>query len=312
MPLSHILAPLVLQKTRELMRATQPVSVQAKYVDEGSLPPMVQAQRVDESKFPPVKYGASNPPGVKVQANYVGAHPDVKVNARYVDENAPALRRGYLTIGAGKGKPVMPQQEPTEYDSSTPIGAYYGALHALPKGYEAFRGGALRGGEITLEKPIPNYAPPTQAAKKGKPGKYLQFAPGEEIGIAENGQPIRAPIPAGKPVITAPAGQPFAVNERGESLDVRGKNLGYLNKQDPSIRYADRRLSDVNMEDRDALGQSSLEQTFGPHMKEMVYDPKTKKMQFSPGYFEGMSKKDREAIKAGVKELASREKGTPT
>jgi hypothetical protein len=162
--------------------------------------------------------------------------------------------------------------------------------------------------------PSPTPAPtPTVKKKKGKAG-FLRVAPGEIIGTTESGVPIYADT-AKKGFVPAPAaGQPFATNERGEAIDRRGKNLGYLPQ--PGVRTLDRRPSDVSLgkqEMHDVFAVDVIQRRYAEHLKAMQENrdadgyPTDK---FPQGYFSGKSAAERKDIVAGVQALKEIERGT--
>jgi hypothetical protein len=146
-----------------------------------------------------------------------------------------------------------------------------------------------------------------QAAKQADlDAKHLQFpvvpaAPPVEVS-KKTDKRGRAMIPMGPGAV--------AVNERGESLDARGKNLGYL--QSGPARTGAMTPADVhqNMEQALRYGNQDaprlLHQLYGEHLKEMLENRDAQGMptdKFPAGYFKGMSPEQKKNIIEGVRLL---------
>ena len=144
--------------------------------------------------------------------------------------------------------------------------------------------------------------------------------------------PIAEPVtPNKRGVIMAAPGEPVAVNERGESLDIKGKKIpkkaGYLAQPalitpagDIPLRTGERRYSDVIMghkpgelEQTDPFAVQALEQRYGEHYRQSDVDRYgMPNLKFPDGYFKGKSKEEIDDIKSGVKALAALQRGTKT
>jgi hypothetical protein len=149
-------------------------------------------------------------------------------------------------------------------------------------------------------------------------------APGQrlQLGMSENGTPIYDDAPAaapapkakkGRKVIPAPTGA-AGTNERGESVDIRGKNLGYLAQEGP-VRTLERRQTDVSLgkaDTYDRFGVETLQRRFGEHLKAMQNNREADGMptdKFPLGYFDGMDARKKKEIEAGVARLKDVERG---
>lgn len=193
--------------------------------------------------------------------------------------------------------------EPKRYDPRSPAGSALAMLGSMKKYDPKIAEGIVRGMQKAKVqegvKPIPNAPVPAQpepvTPTKGKRGRVV--------------------IPMGKP------GEPVGVAEDGQAIDSRGRKLGYLN-QGPALvtPYGDVPLSNpvrtptgINVQPKDEFDAFWLEDHFGKHLKAMQDNRDANGMptdQFPPGYFQGMSKKERENIIKGVDALRKFQKGT--
>lgn len=142
-------------------------------------------------------------------------------------------------------------------------------------------------------------APSAPATPRAKPGK-LQLKKGEAVGI----------------------------DETGESVDRKGKKMGYLTSpaapmgtvNGMPLRDTARRQKDIlissdkgTLMDQDVFGANALKQLYEPHLKAMQdHFGDTGREEFPPGYFKGMSPEQQRNIELGVKALRAMERGQPT
>ena len=278
---------------------------------------------------------------------------EIEADLGYAPVGAP---QGYLqTVGAGS--PSTGEMKP--YNPNTPSGAMIGMAGALQKslgpaaaaGFWGKKGADLgldksgdnlvRGHEPTL---IPN-APLHGAVARTAPAQKILMPNGRTVAIApgdvtdELGRPVSVmppPVPfaqrKGPIVITLPAGEAVAENERGESLNRRGgRRLGYLpgEKQPahkegdpyfpqvlaPGMRTGDYRDSDISIADAERnpkpFDVAAMRRMYGKDLKAMQENRDADGMptdQFPPGYFRGMSEKDRANIEAGTRALMNIER----
>lgn len=120
-----------------------------------------------------------------------------------------------------------------------------------------------------------------------------------------------APMPVAKHIIIplGTPGAPIGTNERGEAVDIHGRNLGYLAQPDNPIVMP--QLPPLPSD----WSQQSLEKTYGKNLQDMQdnrNEDGTPTDAFPQGYFDGMSKEKRKGIEAGIKELMYRAGGTKT
>lgn len=271
--------------------------------------------------------------------------------ARKVAEIETALGRppsmpppsgGYLTVGYEKTpydpRGLMNKPEPKTFDpqAAGSGGGMQQALGAFQRsgdpGQRAFAKGAFLGMDDKFMKgyvqrpytppaPAPQpsrHAVPKKPGKAGKPGpNALVFAPGEQIGVTESGQPIYNERPkTWSEVYSDPKndprklrvkpGQAIGVDENGQSVDIRGKKLGYLNQPamvtpygDVPIRTGERNAGDIAEADRDPFAMSVIEKKYGKHLDEVEFN----NGKFPPGYFKGMKPEEKENIQKGVQLL---------
>lgn len=163
---------------------------------------------------------------------------------------------------------------------------------------------------------LPN-APVIGAAKRGEP-----------VGTTEAGEPIYQAPDKVKPSRTLKfkKGEPAGFDERGESVDVRGRKLGYLKgpagtfgEGHPMIDLARRQGDNIiskrtgTLANTDAFGAAALQQRYGEHLKTMQDNfNDTGKETFPPGYFDKMSSEQRQDIIDGVRALKLLERGQST
>ena len=188
------------------------------------------------------------------------------------------------------------------------------------------------------------YLKPVDARTRGDAGKSKDLYSGERsgapqimpnaapiktgaapIGMTESGMPIYAdadagvPAPKGRTIIKIAPGAAAGINERGQSVGARGKNLGYLGQPalvtprgDAPMRTGQRGFGDIVMsKDKglaspDAFGASGLQQMYGKHAQAMVDNRDANGMptdQFPAGHFQGMAPEEIENITRGVKAL---------
>jgi len=208
------------------------------------------------------------------------------------------LNAGYLQAGYEKTpydpKGLVNKPEPKPYDSRFSPQMYgLGMMQrSNDPGQQAFAKGVIEGGAgdgpVTKTKMIES-APerPMKLVKSGaKPAKYLQLPKGQAVGM----------------------------NERGESVDAKGKKLGYLGQpalvtpyNETPMRNADRRAADVSVsrhERGNKFSGDSLMKDYGEHLKEF----EANRGEFPKGYFDGMSKTKKQNIIDGVNELRARAK----
>ncbi len=151
----------------------------------------------------------------------------------------------------------------------------------------------------------------------------------EPIGMTERGEAVyRESSATYNPVPPAPTRGPLKLkrgdaagfDEKGESVDPRGRKLGYLATPAAPMGTVDgkpltdlaRRKTDAPMDRRDKFGASALKQQYEPHLKAMQeHFQDTGAEAFPPGYFNGMSPKKRKEIEEGVKALREMERGQP-
>lgn len=148
----------------------------------------------------------------------------------------------------------------------------------------------------------------------------------EPIGWTERGEAIyAAPPPAAKPgKLKLKKGQAAGIDETGETVDPKGKKLGYLAPptapmgtvvgpgRELPMRDLARRKTDAPMDKRDAFGAGALQQLYTPHLKALQDNfMDTGREEFPPGYFNGMSPTKKQEILDGVKALREMERGTP-
>lgn len=188
---------------------------------------------------------------------------------------------------------------------------------------QIFKGAAAQGVNKAIAKskikPIPNAPAPAQPVYPRARGG-IQVAPDEPIGMHEDGRAIYATEAAPKPVkkgkktiIQLPDGA-VGANERGESVNARGRNLGYL-KQDPNVRTLERGRADVALGEKntyDGFGAGVLKERFGEHLKAVEENRDQDGMptnKYPKGYFDGMDPKLKEQILHGVARLQELERG---
>lgn len=173
---------------------------------------------------------------------------------------------------------------------------------------------------------------------KGKAGSQSMVVPmpgkSEPIGWTETGEPIYADVKSGPKwtSVTSPPpgklklkkGAAAGIDETGQSVDPRGKKLGYLASptapmgavtapgREMPLRDLARRKTDAPIDRRDVFGAQSLKQLYAPHLKAMQDNfMDTGKEDFPPGYFNGMSPEQKQEILNGVKSLREMERGQP-
>ncbi len=168
---------------------------------------------------------------------------------------------------------------------------------------------------------------------------YLSAAPGQPLGFTESGVPIMAPTPQpktdkkGRTIISAAdLNTPGArINERGESLDKRGKKAAYLAPTDPNLHYP--RSDPMNPFEtggadkiamfKNAGGVATLQRRYEGHRKAMDEnrdDQGAPAGKLPDGYFEALgrergkpySKTERDDIMKGIEHLRQIDKGTRT
>lgn len=103
---------------------------------------------------------------------------------------------------------------------------------------------------------------------------------------------------------------PMGFAEDGQAVNARGKKLGYL--QDPNIRTLERRPTDVSLgakDTHDAFATGVIQRKYADHLKAMQYDSASGNMKFPLGYLDGMSKRERQDVEAGVRALQQIEGG---
>lgn len=139
-----------------------------------------------------------------------------------------------------------------------------------------------------------------------------------------------APRTRGKAVFKARPGEAFGVSESGQDVDIKGRKIGYLASPaivtpygDVAARTADKQKADVAMGDQDPFAADTLEQMYGPHLKEL----RSNNGKYPTGYFKTeleSAKKNKlvpptttleefkTSVQKGVKELQRREKEVRT
>ena len=245
--------------------------------------------------------------------------PQLAQKAKEIEAQFGHAPTGYLeNQGAGLQMVGQGKSDMQPYDPSTPMGRlkdpagpYLQAMGTMQKSKDPTQKAVARGmglgidphpypGSVVPAEPLP-LSPETRSPEpglsvKGK-GKYLKLPKGE-VGLDETGQ----------------------------SIDRRGKKLGYLGTPtivtpygDTPMRNADRRAGDVLASDRDPMAVESLKNRFGKHLKEMRENVDARGRptdQFPQGYFKNMSKAQRKTIEEGVKALQAvereQEKGIST
>lgn len=132
------------------------------------------------------------------------------------------------------------------------------------------------------------YEAPKQGASFEKPGRKLQLKKDQAVGI----------------------------DETGESVDRKGKKMGYLATPGAPMGTTDtgngklplknlaRHKTDAPMDKRDKFGAGALIELYAPHLKAMQDRfQDTGREEFPPGYFNGMTPQQQQDIEIGVKTL---------
>ncbi len=183
-------------------------------------------------------------------------------------------------------------------------------------------------------KPAPQAAPMT--LQHG--GKTITVNPGDvtdELGNPVRMEPAQKFDARGRQIIdlglTAPTtsghsradrpkylgqGQPIGTNERGETVDKKGKKVkGYLN-QDPNLRFDMYRPENADvghlLKFGGAGGVREIERRYRQHLDATQYDRGSGEMMFPEGYFSGMSEAEKLDIERGVEALRRIGKGAST
>lgn len=330
--IDHFLGPLMLEKFQEIS-AKQPTPEQAQeaqantwvakkdaeYARFGATP----EQRAQWADYNKMKYQAflSQTPGQKsTQTQPTSAAPKEPSPAERQKADAQSSfmsALGYLpasyntgTTPAIRAKPYEKAAEGVEsFDPQlNPMQAEAAKYAYNPNdpGYlQSFKRGAMRGFDrhdaTTMIPNVPAELP--VEAPKGKRGKqYLKTETGAPVGYAEDGQ----------------------------AIDSKGKKLGYMAQPalitpsgDTAIRTADKQRGDVSMGDQDPFAAATLDQLYGPHLKEL----RSNNNKFPAGYFKTeyeVAKKNKtvpsdmtldaykENVQNGVKELQRRENEHPS
>lgn len=302
-PLVHLLAPQIMARAREFEEAlgppgagylTQPVWEK----DAAPLPSGVQKDFGDRP--------ASEPKEKPKAAPYLTREQSVGY------EKTPYDPRGVVN------KP----EENKVFDPRTPEGATGAMLGYLQRSGDPRLQDAARAfiagqqGMINTEHTAQGHVTPQIL-----PNVPTGPGHGEQIGMTERGEPIYASLekPTSK-VLKLKRGEAAGFNEKGESVDPKGKKLGYLSGASAGMHDLARRKEDNVISKRtgeltntDAFGASSVEQLYGKHheaMQEHFND--TGKEAFPPGYFDGMSATEKQAIKDGVRALQALKRGQKT
>lgn len=267
--------------------------------------PQVWTPAPQHSRGAPANYqrGSSN------SKSYLEPAAPAAVPAAAAPAGGRIIRAGYeKTPFDPKG--ILDKKDTTSFDPNDPsigggmqraMGAFQRSgdprQQAFSRGFLAAEGGLDVGSHV---KPIPSgpIAAQPEPAKKNKRGKA---------------------------VISAKPGEPVAVNERGEAIDIKGKNLGYLNAPaqitpagDIPLRTAERTPNDIimgqkpgSLEQTDPFAVTSLEQKYGKHYHASDVDRYgIPNLKFPEGYFKGKTKAEKEDILNGVKALAALQRGT--
>ncbi len=243
--------------------------------------------------------------------------------ARRAEEIAAAVGRptvppaGASYIQAGQRKnveaPVAAAPRPVGTGYLAPSGNVGAPPTASDKALEQLRADEK---QRTVGGTVRNRA--VQAAKQAdKNDKNTQF-PVHPAPLAV--EPQKMTNKRGQVIIPLGAGA-VAMNERGESLNARGKNLGYL--QSGPMRTGQQTQDDIarsliaiDRNGRPEMGMALrtgdpnamklLYKTYEPHLKAMQENRNadgTPTDKFPEGYFKGMTKEQRKEIEAGVKIL---------
>lgn len=312
MPLAHIIFPQILRKTQEIEAALG--HAPTGYLDrppsrgEGGGGMGGHNSREPINGAPPPDMAPPSGVDYQQRVNTILGQPaaapaqTVPTQRGYLNASAPTN-----TVRARPYDKVPPKNEGFDPGLNPMLAEAekYAAKPSDRADVAAYKAGVMRGFNRRVDvESIPNAEVATQPAPvRNKRGKVvIKGAPGEAVGITESGQPI----------------------------DTKGRKLGYLKQPalvtpygDVAIRTTEKNKGDVSLDDQDEFAAITLEQMYGPHLKEL----ESNNGKFPPGYFKveydaakkagslpkGMSLDDyTENVKKGIAELRRREKRVQT
>lgn len=305
-PLAHLLAPQIMAKAREIEAALGPPKVPQIELGpaEVTRAPQVELGPAEVRRAPQIELGPAEvtraPKGYLAQQTSVGF------------EKTPYDPRGVVN------KP----EEDKFFDPRTPEGATGSMLGYLQRSGDprlqdvarAFIAGQQ--GAMNTARTAQGHMTPQLLPNAPIPGA----ARGEQIGMTESGEPIYQ-APDKKKKLALKKGEAAGFNEKGESVDPKGKKLGYLAAptfgDGHPLRDLARRKDDITISPRtgelartDAFAQDALKQLFGKHLKAVQENfDETGKETFPAGYLDKMSPTERKNVKDGVKALKLLNKG---
>lgn len=323
MPLAHLLLPQLAQKVNEIETSLG----RAGYLSKIAPAPVTYSQDVAPSSTPPNKMGTE-------PASYSSA-------PRTQDQNIGFEKTPYDPRG------LMDKPKEKSFDSRNKAGGVLEGIGIMQRSGDpvaqkvarAFLGGA--GGQSVGVQG--NYETPRAGQSydaKGKKSAGYLAGTREPIGMNERGEPVYAtvatPAPASKTgrggtpasktqKLAMKKGQNVGFDETGESVDPKGKKLGYLaspgaprgsiagSRGDAPLTDLARRKTDAPMDGRDVYGAQALKQMYGDHLKaRQDHFSDTGREEFPPGYFNGLTPEQRQSIEHGVESLRLAEKGQST
>lgn len=241
---------------------------------------------------------------------------EIEAALGHAPSTASYLGNGDASVGSGPlpkpGTKYAPGQSPAELAA-----AEYQTTKAAPEQ-------AKSAGQVMANSARKS------AALASKKAQYLQPVPNAPV--AQPTAPQK-----GKKVLSAPAGQAIGVNERGESIDARGRSLGYLQQPELVTPYGNTPLQAPVRTDaaiapqpgiayrfaqpNDTFAPAAFERLYGEHLKAMENNRDANGMptdKFPSDYFQALgkqrgkplSKNEIDAIKKGVEELRAMQNGT--
>jgi hypothetical protein len=309
MPLAHILAPQIMARAREIEAELGPppaLNARGGYLQVTPPPDASGGARSWEPHASQTPIAPSQP--YERAPTYAGGRPGATAYLAQTGEKTPYDPRGLVDKKAKEGA----------FDPRTAGGSTLAMLGALQRSgdprlkevADAFQAGLQ--GKIDTKGTARGYLAP-QLIPNANVG-----ARGDQIGLDERGQPIyqaaTKPMPASKTqkkAMQLQKGMPVGANERGESVDAKGKPTGYLGDSN-AMRRKPSISSKHGLINPDRFAVDYVQRTYGPHLKAMQGNTAADGSptdKFPAGYFNGMTPEQRKEIEVGVNALRMLERG---